>query len=345
MASAPNSRISTLQAGRGLAAIAVVAFHSFQYVGRQIAPLPVALAAPMSYGYLGVDFFFVLSGFIIYFTNHARASEPDWPARFLRSRLSRIYLPYWPIAIALGVAYMLLPQVSAGDRPWDWPTTLTLLPIPGGASAHALAWTLQHELVFYMLALLFLRVRLVLAGAMAAATAILVAALLGSGRWLAFPLIDLEFLFGIGAAWCVLSGRARHGRLLAAAGLLLASAYIAWNDRAFTLLFGLGVALILVPLVRLEQSGRIAVAKPWVFLGDASYAIYLIHLPLLSIVVRVAREPLPAAILCILASIAAGAAYHLSIERPLLAWARARSRRRGDNEAAVQAASSNSSSL
>ena len=345
MASAPNSRLLTLQAGRGLAAMAVVAFHTFQYVGQQIAPLPSILSVPMSYGYLGVDFFFVLSGFIIYFTNRAKAPSPDWLARFLHGRLSRIYLPYWPIGITLGITYMLLPQVGAGERPWDWPTTLTLLPIPDGASTHALAWTLQHELVFYMLALLFLRARLVLAGSIAAAAAILVAALLGSGHLVAYPLIDLEFLFGIAAAWCVLSGRAKQGWLPAAAGLMLAAAYIAWNDRAFTILFGLGVALVLIPLVRLEQSGHIAVARPWVLLGDASYAIYLIHLPLLSIVVRVVKAPLPAALLCILASAAAGAAYHLFVERPLLARARARSRRRGDNEAAVQAASSNSSSF
>jgi len=328
MASAPNVRLLSLQAGRGLAALAVVAFHTGTHVKVQVGPLPAVLAAPMAFGYLGVDFFFVLSGFIIYFTSHEQAGQPGWAGRFLHSRLSRIFLPYWPVAICLGLLYLLFPDISQSRQTWDWFTTLTLLPT-SGSPALRVAWTLQHELVFYALALACLATGQVLAGACVSGVAILFLTLLGSGRWLTYPLIDLEFLFGVAAAWWIVAGKARWNILPAVAGLALVALYIVWADRYFSVLFGLGVALVLVAAVRLEQTGRIHVPRAAAFLGDASYAIYLVHLPLISIVDRLAGQPLLAALLCVTLSVAAGAAYHLAVERPLLRAARGRLRRRG----------------
>ena len=51
---------------------------------------------------------------------------------FLLKRFLRIYLPYWPIALALGAAYALLPNLSAATDPIqvNWLKSFTL--IPGG---------------------------------------------------------------------------------------------------------------------------------------------------------------------------------------------------------------------
>src|SRR5689334_4430297 len=114
--------INSLQAGRALAALAVVVHHS-------------ALAAHdfgggsfdlLSYGWLGVDFFFVLSGFIIF---HSTVGRNKTLADYSIARFRRIYLPYWPVGVGIALLYTFLPHVSAGDHSWSWLPTLTLLPV------------------------------------------------------------------------------------------------------------------------------------------------------------------------------------------------------------------------
>jgi peptidoglycan/LPS O-acetylase OafA/YrhL len=328
MASSPRTTINSLQAGRGLAAMAVVFHHAGVYVGEQVGGLPRPFATAMSYGYLGVDFFFVLSGFIIYHTNAWRVSRPGWLRDYAQSRLTRIYLPYWPIGIALAFAYMMLPQISRGDRQWDWLASLTLLPGPG-LPALSVAWTLQHEILFYALACIMLWSGRVLLGSMIWAAAILIALPFGFSQEPGISPIDLEFLFGIAGAWCLSQGRAQKPWLLSALGcLLLVAFFLTPANRVYSVIFGLGLALILLPVVRLEASGRLTVSSPFLLFGNASYAIYLIHLPILSVLVRLGRglDPVLLLFLGVALSAAAGIAYHKLFELPVLNAVRRRLR-------------------
>jgi exopolysaccharide production protein ExoZ len=324
MASAPQTTINSLQAGRALAAIAVVLSHVDTYVGQQVAPLPAAMSRVMSFGYLGVDFFFVLSGFIIYYTNVNRAGRPGWTRSYAISRISRIYAPYLPVGIALACVYTFLPQFHRGIIPWNWFSTLTLLPSNAEPSLHV-AWTLQHEIVFYALAWILLSSGRLLPGCCLWAAAILgIYAWRGPVNWVALSLIDLEFILGMGVAWCFLHGKVRHDRLLALAGVLAAAAFFIRGDRDYSIVFGIGMALLLLPIVRAEAAARMSVHRIAVFLGAASYSIYLVHLPFLSVMVRLeARLPaIPAAAIAIVAAIVAGCVYMLVVERPLLALSR-----------------------
>lgn len=320
MASSPRTTIDSLQAGRGLAAMAVVCHHADVYVTQQVAPLPAMLSKICSYGYLGVDFFFVLSGFIIYHTNHWRVARPGWPRDYAESRLTRIYLPYWPIGLAMALAYLALPGVSRGDHAWDWVSTLTLLPGPSGP-ALPVAWTLQHEILFYALAFALLWSKRVLLGSLVWAAAIVLMLPLGFVQTPGVSPIDLEFLFGIAGAWCLAEGKARNHPMLTVSGLLLLVAFfLTPANRLYSVIFGLGLALILLPIVRMETEGRLRIAAPLVLLGNASYAIYLVHVPLMSVLVRVGRgiDPLLLAAIAILVSAAVGIAYHKWLELPLL---------------------------
>ncbi|MBV8685259.1 MAG: acyltransferase [Alphaproteobacteria bacterium] len=328
MATAPNAArkaaLDSLQAGRGLAAMAVVCHHADTYVSQQVGPLPGALSAAMAYGYLGVDFFFVLSGFIIYFTNRDRTGRPGWPKDYAESRLTRIFIPYLPIGIALALVYTYLPQIGHGEQAWNWFSTLTLLPSGAEPSLHV-AWTLQHELVFYALAFLMLWSGRVLLGALGWAAVLLALLPLRFMLQPGVSPIDLEFLFGIAVAWCFMEGRVRRHLPLVLGGLACVAAFFALGgDRYYSPLFGLGLALLLLPLVRREAEGRLGIPRWLVLLGNASYAIYLIHVPLLSVVVRVCRgfPPLAALAVGIAAAAVAGILYHKIYEVPALRLAR-----------------------
>src|SRR5262245_55891859 len=99
--------IESLQAGRALAALAVV-FHHAGMAARDFAH-PIVGQSIFDLGYLGVDFFFVLSGFIIY---HSTADRSKTAGDYAVARLKRIYVPYLPIGIAIALLYSLLPTVS-----------------------------------------------------------------------------------------------------------------------------------------------------------------------------------------------------------------------------------------
>lgn len=318
-----DSTLLTLQAGRGLAALAVLFHHACNGVVRQGGTLPDWLTTICGYGYLGVDFFFVLSGFIIYYVNQPRRGREGFARDYLRSRILRVYVPYLPLGIFVGLAYLALPQLASGDNRWGWLATLTLLP---GASYPALApaWTLQHEVLFYAVALIAFQTRSFLKLSVLAVLAAALVRIAYPMSYKAFGLIDLEFCFGILAAWCFMNRRATWNAALVVAGLAMCGAFFVIDDRLWSVVFGLGLALLLLPLVRAERAGIVRVGPTLLLLGEASYAIYLVHYPLASGLARLFTRhgsEFAFAAIC-LASISVGVAYHMGYERPALRLAR-----------------------
>ncbi len=290
-----TARLDGLQVGRAVAALAVVAHH---------ANLAAATFAGRSFplledGWAGVDFFFVLSGFII-----AYSAPGKVPTQFLWHRFRRVFLPYLPIGIGMALVYTAMPAVSLGDRSWSWISTLTLAPI-NPSPALSVAWTLQHEFLFYLLfgaAFALGRTREML---IVWTIAIGVAAAMHLD-WLSLRPINLEFVFGVLTydAW-------RHKRspspLLALLPLALWLALGA--TRETSVLFGASVAvalpLLLIP-VRWPGWAR--------YLGNASFSLYLAH----GIAISLAARFLPSLPLLVIAGVAGGLAYFHGVERPLL---------------------------
>ena len=259
-------------------------------------------------GYGGVDFFFVISGYIMWVTTETRSKQQSVPT-FVYKRLTRIYLGYWPYFLLGLLIIAVYPHlIGANTNLWGsfWltePHTNQLL-IP-------VAWTLQFELYFYALfsvllllprhtmlaviktlfaGLLALHLFQVLAGAQS----------LNLPPWLlrfvASPFC-LEFLAG-----CLLGAFFQQHRLkwlslvvALGVGLLVliviiqqevikASLIQGQYDLVRVLLFGTSASLLLAAVVEAELRGRILMQRLSLLLGGASYSIYLSHTLVIALV-------------------------------------------------------------
>ena len=140
-------RLPGLDLLRAVAIGLVMLFHA------SLVRLDLAQHWIVRFGWMGVDLFFVLSGFLIagqLFRPFARGSKPDYP-RFFSRRLLRT-LPAYLVVLA---AYFLVPSIR--ERPniqplWQFLTfTENLLIVPPIPKAFSHAWSLCVEEQFYLL--------------------------------------------------------------------------------------------------------------------------------------------------------------------------------------------------
>ena len=320
--SAPR-KLGTLEVGRGLAALAVVMHHASQASDAFTAP---DHAGMFVWGLYGVDFFFVLSGFIIYHVHQNDPRRIGAAQRFLIKRLRRIYVPYLPITVVLISAYLILPGFPQGNRDWGWFTSLTLLP-SDAPPALSVAWTLTFEMIFYLFFLSFFVTRYFRHLVLGWVLLVLVIAGFGLNDTLSNPLsrtlldpLILEFVAGMAAAHYFGKLQLAHWYaplILGGRGVLL-FALLPDPHRA---VLGVSIGPVVLGLALAEERFRIRTPKVLVLLGAASYAIYLIHNPLQSLVGRAlqgADNWLLTFAVCCAASVTAGILYHLIYERPML---------------------------
>ncbi len=145
---------------RGLAAWFVVLYH----IRQSIAGLPDWTRAIFAKGYLAVDFFFLLSGFVIWLTWHDRLRGPGSTAAFLRKRIARIW-PLHLVMLAAAVALALLLKATGRPVPADYPFAelpLHILLIQNWGFTDRLAWndpswSISAELGAYLLFPLLVR--------------------------------------------------------------------------------------------------------------------------------------------------------------------------------------------
>ena len=294
-----TQRLDTLQLFRGLAAIGVVLYHAANATNAFMAePIPQALQVVLRHGYLGVDFFFVLSGFIILNSHQGDARNLAMARSYFLKRLIRIFPPYLPVSIVLLVSYAALPTLSAGTR-GEISLLSSLLLLPSAyPPALTIAWTLLHEMLFYVVFLAFYVGSVAFSVVMFLWLAAIVLANATHGIETLAPLfkvlldpINLEFMMGMGCAWLWrrLPGGRRAGHLAAAGGVALFLVLVPMVPIEWRFLFGIPFALIVLGGVTLDRTGSILVPRRLILLGDASYSIYLIHYPLLSLTSRMMR--------------------------------------------------------
>jgi peptidoglycan/LPS O-acetylase OafA/YrhL len=297
-----------------MAALAVVLCHAGAAAAEVTAGMPGWLRWSAGYGWLGVDFFFVLSGFIMAYSNPVLGAGLG---PYARGRLARVLVPYVPVGIAVAALCTLLPP--GGEAKVNWLASATLVP-GSGTPALDVAWTLQFELVFYAVFGLSLAAGRPLAGvSLWVVTAILWNLLIGEPPARFNPYLNpivIEFLFGMVAAKLV-SARRLSQPLLGAGASFLAYIMVGGGTEARAL-FALAMAFLMVALVRAERRGGLRVPGALVFLGGTSYAIYLVHSPLVALGAALFDQWLLSLAGAIAVGVGAGVAYHLWWEAPML---------------------------
>lgn len=344
-----SERFVTLDGLRGIAALAVITDHVY-------SPTLNDLLASR---YLAVDFFFVLSGFVIAHVYAERLASGLSFTKFMRARIIRLY-PLYFVGLFLGASLMAglwaKQWIDASGAHIAAATgfSLLMLPTPAALSPAPVniypfdgpAWSLFFELVAnaaFALLILKLNTRLligimVVAGAGVALIAAQTGNLAGGFNWETFwhgfPRVFYGFFAGVLVYRMHRAMRLPALPWWAAAGLLLALLMMP-GEGAFRAVYEVTAVLLLFPLLvafsaNTAISGASATAAGWA--GLVSYGVYILHVPIrdwLYAVFNVIQFDPPGETMLVLVtvlSVGGAAILHVVYDAPVRRWL-SRSRR------------------
>ncbi|MCF6288287.1 MAG: acyltransferase [Proteobacteria bacterium] len=351
-----NNTLINIQFLRAIAAIAVVLFHTsahfFAIDGKTTGNV---FSFFSSFGYAGVDVFFVISGYIIWISTH-KISGLYGVIGYIYNRATRIYLGYWPyFFILLGLAYFYAPEFLKNT---DYIGSFFLTQPYFSKLLLTVSWTLRYELYFYLcFALLLLLPRKYTLTILISAFVIIICVQLyavfivnmyhpdnfhKATSLYSFYLSPycLEFLLGCFAGYYFEKHRVKNLLpivFLAVVSFILAlyfqtnyltenlsSGYFV-NQRV--LFFGTVSILLLVILIELEKRRVVIMPRLSLLLGGASYSIYLSHTIILYFLYKFgvrdyfkSLESYPVLIMLIVVLFILGYSvlHYLYIEKPLM---------------------------
>ena len=311
--------ILNLQLLRAFAALNVVLFHAigtaagYDYETNLVATLE-------GWGANGVDIFFVISGFVILFTQlDNKRSVKD----FLILRAIRIIPIYWLLTLSVIAIYIVAPfafremVISTG---WALASFGFLAKAIGyDCPTICVGWTLEWEMLFYLVFGLSLWLSSWTATLLAICTVLIGVSFFTSN------FILLEFLAGLYIALLYKRyGYRRYGALSLILGVLLLFSSLFDSVKLLTdnrvVLWGLPSIFIVYGVISVPQIK----SKIGKLLGDASYSIYLIQmlsLPayykfLTALNIQMNNDIL--VITCLVATVLGGVAVHLLVEKPMI---------------------------
>jgi peptidoglycan/LPS O-acetylase OafA/YrhL len=302
---------------RGIACLAVVLFHfGLQWhVSQGGSGDGNPLFAVIKQGYLGVQLFFVISGYCIAGAAINTLKRRQGALAFLKARCWRILPPYW---ISLGLIQSLkftaialvflgligplhLPAVGGTESGFAFYfNNFTLSAYAMGTPlASRVAWSLCYEMAFYLIVTLVLaaapRKNLVLWG-LHGITLVSLAVLIVSGEKVFYP-FDLWPQFGLGIlAFDFLNSECRK-RAVLGGGLILTGLIvflfirdIPWSlgetSSRITYSVALSFFFVLLMLAPFDvRLSRIRETRLIQGVGKFSYSLYLVHFPIITAVV------------------------------------------------------------
>lgn len=335
-----KSELYGIQILRAVAALAVICHHTLEESNGATGRFsPDWLTTS---GASGVDIFFVISGFIMLHVSFWDGRAALTPGTFLFRRITRIYPFYW--LCCLGMLSISAVGFLASHH-FSTPTVVASLLLLPGAEIIGVAWTLTYEIYFYLIFAVMLWLSLERAVLIAVTASIAFLYFLSrflpgseTTTFLANPL-PFEFCLGLCLAYAYGSLARRGSRwpvalpfaALGIALLTVAPLYVAHPDTnglpplPRVAAWGIPATLIVASFLNVGAP-RSAVARFWVLLGDASYALYLTHVFVMLgyawLIKKIdAFSHLPQlwiVPIVVLFAVAVGIAAHLLLEKPIL---------------------------
>jgi peptidoglycan/LPS O-acetylase OafA/YrhL len=276
----------------------------------------------------GVDLFFVISGFVMVYSSERLFGAQASPGIFMRHRVARIVPLYWIVT----TIWLLT------GTPFDWVNLIgsySFIPFVSEITNqpnpyYGLGWTLNFEMMFYVVFASCLQLRKAVALALAAA---LLLGLVAVGRLVELPYsplttwtnpLILEFLAGGAIALLhrrgVMLPAVARVAMIAVALVTIGQFHVAELEPARWAEWGIPAAAIVAATVLGRNPwADLRVGKVAAALGDASYSLYLLHQLPYYVMVRVAAEHGAPRLLWIgiVASIVLSLACYRYFERPV----------------------------
>ena len=300
-----DKNLDWIQLLRGIAALLVVLVHArYALLNTDSFPLAQQLFVP---GAMGVDLFFLISGFIMCYSTATSDGSVGAVLRFAIKRFARVWPVY--VAVTLLAVFLLYGGVDyfhlAENRKRFW-HSIAMLPFnphypPYFSLTLQVGWTLVFEMYFYLVfavSMLFRRLRWFALGSWVLLSVVLlplsqrgfdfdVTRDLGYAGYMSVVTngFVLEFLAGVLAGWLYLQPwfRLRNAQVcwhLAGAS----TAFALWAIYSFAVdthgpnKYGWPLALMLLCLALASKTVRLPAPRFLLWLGTISYSLYLTHL-------------------------------------------------------------------
>lgn len=273
-------RYQNIELLRFIAALAVVYFHAVGTL-RSVAFPEIGPNPLTELGAAGVDIFFVISGFVI-FLSLTRKNRT--PIEFARDRLIRLVPAYWILTVSHIVILASVAILRGTEVPFDFSWTIQSLffvsqPLGNNPPLISQGWSLEIEMLFYLLVAVGLIIKNPIANIVFPAVALV--SLVGFGL---LPDLALEFIFGglLGYLYTRIKFPAPIAIGAGVLGIVLFVAPVGLGalDAPRWVTWGIPSMLVVFSAINLPQLNW----KILPTLGAASYPVYLLHMMVINIV-------------------------------------------------------------
>ena len=334
----------SLQLVRGIAAILVLLHHITSIIYKN-SNYEYALGI-FDYGSIGVDLFFILSGFLIFTLHYQEIGYSNKLGIFFKKRLIRIYPVYWVVTLALIPIYFIMPSFGVGYESDPGVILKSLFLIPQDHDPIlGVGWSLVYEVFFYIMFGLFILLgkkpaAIILSAWMVASISLLNFEFGNYFFKFLFSPIIFEFLLGCLMAFLLLNVRFKQSLSIFFLGAVTFLGAVLLDEFVFdslsregivrVLIYGISSFLIILGIILIERQGNFKSNRMMTYFGDASYSIYLVHIPVILFLNKVfdflglygtLSYPIATSILA-LVTLGSGCIFHNLIEKPLLSFLR-----------------------